>query len=118
MNGSILTDVKLFCNLPAEYTPFDPGVIIHINTTFALLNRAAGIGPVEGYRITDEKNKWGEFTDDIVTLGMVKDYIRLSAKVIFDPPASATILEAYNKTIEKLEFHLGVKADEEVTADE
>lgn len=118
MNGSILTDVKLFCNLPEEYTPFDSGVIVHINTTFALLNRSAGIGPKDGFRITDANNKWGEFTDDIVTLGLVKDYVRLSAKVIFDPPASSTILEAYNKTIEKLEFHLGVKADEEVDTDE
>lgn len=118
MNGSILTDVKLFCNLPKEYTPFDEGIIIHINTTFALLNRASGIGPVNGYRIKDASNKWSEFTDDIVTLGLVKDYVSLTAKVIFDPPASSTILEAYNKTIDKLEFHLGVKADEEVTADE
>lgn len=118
MKSSILKDVKLFCNLPDEYTPFDDGIIIHINTTFALLNRSSGIGPVNGFRIEDNKATWAEFTEDIVTLGLVKDYVRLTAKVMFDPPASSTILESMNKMIDKLEFHLGVKADEEVTADE
>lgn len=118
MKGSILEDTKRYCNLPPkEETPFDPDIVIHINTTFALLNRAAGIGPEKGYRIEDSKNTWEEFTDDTIILGMVKDYILVSARLTFDPPANATIIESMRKTIDKLEFHLGVKA-EEVTADE
>ena len=36
----------------------------------------------------------------------IKKYVYLSVKTIFDPPASASVLNAYKEEIEKLEWLL------------
>ena len=42
------------------------------------------------------------------TLEMVKTYVQLKVRMLFDPPSSNAVLESFNRTIRELEFRLNV----------
>lgn len=53
LNESILTSIKKLLGIDESYTHFDPDLIMHINSVFSIL-RQMGVGPAEGFVITDE----------------------------------------------------------------
>ena len=50
---SILTSIKKLLGIAEEYEHFDADLIMHINSVFMILTQL-GVGPSEGFRITDE----------------------------------------------------------------
>jgi len=109
---SILTSIKKMLGPTAEYEYFDPDIIMHINTAFMELNQL-GVGPSEGFRIEDESTTWNEYIpEDDKRFEAVKTLIYLKVKLVFDPPASSTILESMNRTIDRLEWRLNAAAEE------
>ena len=107
---SILNSIKKVLGIYEEDTSFDVDIIMHINTVFMTL-RQIGIGPSEGFSITDSKDIWSEYLSDLALIESVKTYIALKVRLIFDPPASSAIIEAMNRTISELEWRLNVQAD-------
>lgn len=107
---SILISIKKLLGIAEEYEQFDIDLIIHINSAFSTLTQL-GIGPEEGFFIEDETTVWSDYVQDNNILGHVKTYVFLKTKILFDPPASATILEAYNRSILELEYRLIVTQD-------
>lgn len=105
LDVSILDDIKKLLNLSKENTSFDTDIIIHINSVFMILNQL-GIGPEEGFRISDTDTKWSSYINNIDNLDGVKTYIYLKVKLIFDPPLSTTVIEAFKKSIEEFEWRL------------
>lgn len=101
---SILTTIKKLLGLPEDQTHFDPDLITYINTVFSILNQL-GIGPVEGFTISDSSATWHDFLGDDVHLEMVKTYMIMRVKVMFDTPSSS-VLEATNRLIEETEFRM------------
>ena len=85
-------------------------IIIHINSAFATLAQI-GSELKEGYTITDKYNVWSEYTEDIKILDMIKTYIYLKTRLIFDPPASSMVAEAIKSTIKELEFRIQLQTD-------
>lgn len=102
-NSSILDSIKKMLGIQEEETVFDTDIVIHINSVFASLVQM-GIGPEEGYSITGASEKWGDFLNNDKRLESVKTYVYLKVRIIFDPPASATILEAYKQQIAEFEW--------------
>lgn len=107
---SILTSIKLQLGITEEDTSFDVAVMIAINTAFMVLNQL-GVGPEEGFTISDDMATWDEFLPEGKQLEGVKTYIYLKVKLIFDPPASSTILEAFQRQINEYEWRLNVAVD-------
>ena len=95
---SILTSIKKLLGIVEEYTQFDTDIIIYINTVFMTLQQL-GIGPEEGFSITDENDLWTDFIEDSTLLNSVKTYIYLRVKLLFDPPLSSSTVESFNKMI-------------------
>lgn len=110
MEESILTSIKKLLGITKECTDFDTDIIIHINTAFLNLKQI-GVGPSEGFRITDADTTWEEYTQDSEKFDAVKTYIYLKVKLIFDPPLNSSILEANKQTISELEWRLNVEAE-------
>ena len=102
---SILSSVKKVLGIEPEYTQFDPDIIMHINTTFSVLNQL-GVGPEDGFSIVDDTAVWNN-----PKLEMVKTYIYLSVRALFDPPASSFVLDSINRKISELEWRLNVAVD-------
>lgn len=110
MEDSILMTIrKLVCgNANADH--FDTDLLVHINTCFSILNQL-GVGPENGFVVTDETQSWSSYIADNRVLNMVKTYVTLKIKVVFDPPLTSSVLEAMNKQISELEWRLNVAVD-------
>ena len=96
--------------LAEEYEHFDADIIMHINSVFMVL-RQLGVGPKEGFSIHDKTATWQEYAQNISEIEMVKSYVFLKVKMIFDPPLSGSVSEGFNKLISELEFRLNAKED-------
>lgn len=105
MEESILISTKKILGLDAEYTPFDLDVITHINAAFSTLNQL-GVGPVAGFSINDDSSQWAEFDVPENQIQMVKTYVYLKVRVLFDPPGTSFLLEAANNQIKEYEWRL------------
>lgn len=107
---SILTSIKKMLGIAEEYEHFDPDIIMHINSVFMVLNQL-GVGPEKCFFIEDKLSTWADFLDDPTDLQMVKTYIGLKVRLIFDPPASSVVMEAMKQMINECEFRLNIAVD-------
>lgn len=76
MQDSILMTIrKLVCGDPyADH--FDTDLLVHINACFSILNQL-GVGPENGFVVTDETQSWSSYIADNHILNMVKTYVTL-----------------------------------------
>ena len=107
---SILTSIKKLLGITEEYQHFDDDLIMHINSVFLVLNQL-GVGPREGFLIEDDSAEWSDFLEDPTKLQLVKSYMFLKVKLLFDPPLSSAVIEANNRMISEFEWRLNVAAD-------
>ena len=91
--------------LGAEYTHFDPDIIMHINTVFFDLNRI-GVGPEEGFMIEDDTTTWLDYIPDQAKFEAVKTYVYIKVKLVFDPPPSPASIASLERMADKLEWRL------------
>ena len=110
MQDSILMTIrKLVCGDPyADH--FDTDLLVHINACFSILSQL-GVGPENGFVVIDETQSWSSYSDNDRILNMVKTYVTLKVKKIFDPPLTSSVLDAMNKEISQLEWRLNVAVD-------
>ena len=121
MDESILTSVKKMLGIAEEYTNFDVDLIIHINSVLSVLTQL-GVGPESGFSISDKTAKWTDWLTVTPTIEMVKTYVYLKVRKIFDPPSNSALVESMDHLISELEFRLVVtdpiKATETTTSEE
>jgi hypothetical protein len=112
MGESILTSIKTQLALMPEDESFDKELIIFINAAFARLTQL-GVGPREGYRITDDTNTWDEFVVDITQEEMSKVYVYLKVKSLFDPATNSSLSKHMEEQIKEYEWLLKVEAEDD-----
>ena len=125
MPETILTSIKQMLGLQEDYTPFDREIVMHINSVLMILNQL-GVG-TENFRITLQQaplaegetevkyvsnETWNNFFGSGYTgdKEAVKSYIYTKVKLLFDPPASGTLMESYKNLADEFEFRLNVAA--------
>ena len=104
---SILGSIKKLIGIEETETYFDSDIITGINSSFSTLNQI-GIGPNDGFSISDNTKIWNDYSTDVRTLELVKSYVHLKTKLLFDPPSSSSIVEIINKEISEFEWRLNV----------
>ena len=109
---SILLSIKKMLGITADYTHFDMDIIMHINSVFLILNQI-GVGPAEGFSIYDETSTWEEFLEGNMNLELVKSYMFMKVKLLFDPPLASSTNEAMNRLIAESEWRLYLAMDME-----
>lgn len=102
---SILASIKKMLGIAEEYEHFDMDLILHINSVLSILNQL-GVGPPNGFSIADSTALWSDFITDVAKLEMVKSYVYLKVKLLFDPPSSSAVTESTNKLINELEWRI------------
>ena len=107
---SILTSIKKLLGITKEETSFDQDLIIHINSVFSILTQL-GVGPSEGFFIEDDSAIWGDFLEDSANLELVKTYVYMKVRLMFDPPTGSAVMESMNKMISELEWRINVTVD-------
>lgn len=108
---SILMSVKKMLGVDPKYEYFDDDLIMHINSVFMILTQL-GVGPKEGFVITDVNDTWTNFLgDDKTRLTAVKSYMHAKVKLLFDPPSSSAQLDSLNRVASEFEWRLNVAVD-------
>lgn len=115
MDASILSSTKKILGISSDYTAFDLDIVTHINSVFSTLDQL-GIGPAGGFSIEAAESEWSELSLPQNQLGMVRTYVFLKARMLFDPPTTSFHIEAMNKQIQEIEWRLGVFREEAIAA--
>ena len=109
-DSSILMSIKKLLNVEPDEMDFDTQIGMFINEEFMTLQQL-GIGPAEGFRISDADTKWRDFSDDPTLIDTVKTYLYYRVRLSFDPPASSIVSDAINSRIAELQFRLNAQAE-------
>lgn len=110
---SILTSIKKLLNIAEEDDAFDVDITMHINSVLMILTDL-GVGPTDGFVITDKSETWEDFLGSGINYEAAKTYVYLKLKPVFDPPPSTAALEAINNQAKEYEWRLNVRAESEV----
>ena len=102
---SILTSIKKLLGIEEDYTQFDSDIIIHINSVFSTLLQL-GVGPADGFIIEDDSSVWQDFIEGRTDIELVKSYIYLKVRLLFDPPQSGYMIDAIKSQITECEWRL------------
>ena len=103
---SILTTIKKLLGIDEEDISFDTDITIHINTVIPALSQM-GIGPRNGFIVSSKAEKWSDYiTSNDINLESIKTYIYIKVKLIFDPPANSTTIEAFKSNTAELEWRM------------
>lgn len=110
MDETILSSVKKVLGLSPDYNVFDQDIIMFINGVFVTLSDL-GVGPENGFMITDDEKTWEEFLPNDNRLNQIKIFVCLSVRMIFDPPQSPPWMEAMVKQIDELAWRITRRHD-------
>ena len=99
LDESILNSLKRPLGLELDYTEFDFDLVLLINGNLMTLSQN-GVGK-NGFRITGPDETWSDFLGSFSDMELAKTYVYLKTKLAFDPPATSSVLEAYNKEAEE-----------------
>lgn len=119
VDDSILLSMKKMLMVADDDHAFDTDLKIHINSVFFALYQL-GVGPDTPFSIDDENDTWDEFMTRL-DIEAVKSYMFLRLRLLFDPPATATMYDAIDKQTKEFEWRLNSAVDydeAEVTPDE
>lgn len=109
-DNSILNDIKVLCGIPIDVKDFDTVLVLHCNTVFAGLTQM-GLGPSTGFYISDDTYIWADIINGDVNLHNVKTYVYLKVKMLFDPPANATLLQSMEAQAKEYEWRICIELE-------
>lgn len=110
MEDSILLSIKKVLGAQSMLDDFDDDIKMHINSALMIL-RQLGIGPATGFSIHGSEETWSDFLgEDESLLEMVKSYVAMKVRIIFDPPVGGA-LDALKSSIAEFEWRLNVAVD-------
>lgn len=116
VGDSILLSIKKDLGLDPSMTHFDPDIIMCINSALNILTQL-GVGPIEGFFIDSQDATWTQFIGDDPRLNMVKTYVYLRTKILFDPPTIGAVLEAFKEQAKEYEWRINAQVDPKDTFD-
>lgn len=100
-----------------EVGPFDTDLILHINSVFNIVNQL-GVGPEIPFKIVDDTATWTDFFEDQKVVNLVKSYMYLKVKILFDAPQSGVLHEAMERQIQEFEWRLVVEGQHQDAVEE
>lgn len=110
MYESILTGTKKNLGITEDYTAFDADIVMHINSVFSILN-GVGLGPAEGFMISDKTAVWATFLGTDNRLNSVKTYVYLRVRMLFDPPTTSYLINALEAQYKEIEWRLSIQRE-------
>lgn len=120
MDDSILTTIAsmlLGSFDPTTYNATDAfmtDLIVGINSSLSIMTQM-GVGSEDGFSITGPEETWGDFFGDYPRddIEMIKSYVYMKTKLMFDPPQNSFLVDSLNKLCNELEFRINVAVDTE-----
>jgi hypothetical protein len=110
MIASILDSVKKALNVADGVSAFDEDIMMHINSTFSTLNQL-GIGPEQGFMISDNTAVWSDFLASELRLNNVKSYMYLKVRLLFDPPTLGYVMDNMKDQVKEYEWRINCQRE-------
>lgn len=109
--SSIVEDVKEVLGIDSRGYNFDTDICMHINTAISTLRQ---LGATD-YRefITGSGLVWEDVFKPEMSLFLVRSYVYLRCRLLFDPPSNSFVQTAIEKQISELEWRIQVLAESE-----
>lgn len=95
---------------PTYDSDFDLDMKMHINASLATLTQV-GVGPAEGFEITDENETWEQFLGNDKRLNLVKTFIYYDVKLGFDVPRQSFTINALKEKRDEYLWRINVQVD-------
>ena len=111
---NILTAIKKQLGIEEAVINFDPQIMMGINMALSALTQI-GIGPTFGFSLQTGNEKWTDYISDLDTNPKfinVQPYIYCKTKILFDPPANQTLLNALQRQADELEWRLRTEKED------
>lgn len=102
---SILTETKKVIGLAEDYTAFDVDLILFINAALSTAEQA-GAGLTDVISIENAETTWEELDLDTKNLSLLKNFVYLKAKLMFDPPPTSFAITAMETQIEEQAYRM------------
>ena len=110
MSESILDTIKQMLGLDLEDQSYDNELVVYINSALSDLVQI-GVGPTTGYQITGKDDVWETLLEANPNLNSAKQFIYLKVRLVFDPPQTSYVIQAFEKQIEEATFRINVHAE-------
>lgn len=132
MNGSILNEIKKMLGLTEEYQHFDQDIIIHINTALSTLIQI-GLPANKNFVLVNAEQTWSDYitqkseshddspirlalkkmtnTTDNCNIGMIKSYVYMKTKLVFDPPQNSFAIDSIKAMLSEYESRINIEYD-------
>ena len=112
MDESILKTIKSMLNIDSDITDFDQELIVLINASLSTLYQL-GIG-TSPFKITGTDETWTQLLGEKdYYLESVKELIYLDVKLVFDPPTSSMVMDAYKERRRENQWRIAAQVDME-----
>lgn len=108
---SILNSIKKTLGIEEDCEDFDEELIIHINSVFIIVNQIGIPKKVDTVMIDSKENKWEDFFDDNKIISLLKSYVYMKVRLLFDPPTNSSLLESMKSSINEYEWRLNVQSE-------
>lgn len=110
-SNSVLLSIKQPLGLGQDYNPFDDEIIMHINSVFMILDQlgVSAKNPDRPFMITGEEETWDDLFEGYkYPVELVKSYMYLKVRLIFDPPSTGVLHQAMERQISEFEWRINV----------
>lgn len=112
MDESILKTIKSMLNVDSDITDFDQELIVLINASLSTLYQL-GIG-TSPFKITGIDETWTQLlSEKDYYLESVKELVYLDVKLVFDPPTSSMVMDAYKEKRKEDQWRIAAQVDME-----
>lgn len=116
MDESILKTIKSMLNIEEDISDFDQDLIVLINSSLSTLYQL-GIGTIP-FKITGTDETWSQLLDGKeYYLESAKELIYIDVKLVFDPPLSSMVMDAYKERRAEDQWRIAAQVDMEELSD-
>lgn len=102
---NVLDSVKKMLGIPGDYDCFDSDILMDINMVMPVLKQ---IGVSTSISTVTEETTWSDLSSSTEIVNLMKVYVALRVRMVFDPPTNSSLLDAMQKRIDELEWRLNV----------
>lgn len=106
---SILISVKKLLGIPEDYDCFDADILMNINMVMTVLKQ---IGVNTNINSVTEETTWEELSSSTEIVNLLRVYVALRVRMVFDPPTNSSLLDAMQKKVDELEWRLNVLGED------
>ena len=111
MTDNIFGSVKKVVGLLGDDGSFDEDILLHINSVVSTL-RQLGLSIPADFYVRDDVQTWRDLLGEFRDLDLVKSYMAMKVRLMFDPPSSSFGLASMTEMVKELEWRINVLTDQ------